>query len=177
MKLKTSMALIGFMGTGKTAVGTELAAKLNKRFVDLDTMTERKAGRPITEIFRKEGEIAFREMEIGAVKEIAGEQNIVIACGGGTVLNWINIERLRENSRLILLTAPVRLILRRVAKDNKRPLLNLPARGAQVSELLKLRKPFYERAADFIVDTSGLTVGEVAARIIERLKKDAGFCF
>ena len=98
--MKTNIALIGFMCTGKTVVGRELAAKLNMRFVDLDTVIEQKAGRPIPEIFKEHGEVAFREMEIAAVKEIALEHNHVIACGGGTPLNWINIERLRENSRI-----------------------------------------------------------------------------
>ena len=176
-KLKTSLALIGFMCTGKTAVGIELAAKLNKSFVDLDTMIEQKAGRPIPEIFKEQGEVAFREMEIAAVKEIAVVSNHVIACGGGAPLNWINIERLRKNSRIVLLTAPLRLIIWRAAGNNNRPLLNSPGESAQVSDLLKFRKPFYTRAADFTINTSGLTVNLVAAQIIERLRKDAGFHF
>ena len=177
MKLKTNIALIGFMCTGKTAVGAKLAAQLNMRFVDTDALIEQKAGKSISEIFKEPGEIAFREMEIAAVKEIAGGQNQVIACGGGVPLNWINIERLQGNSRIVLLTASLRLIIRRSAGNNNRPLLNIPGESVQVSNLLKFRKPFYIRAADFAINTSGVTVNLVAAQIIERLRKNAGFHF
>ena len=88
-------------------------------------------------------------MEIAAVKEIAVEHNHVIACGGGVPLNWINIERLRENSRIVLLTAPLRLIIRRAAGNNNRPLLNSPGESVQVSDLLKFRKPFYDEGSRF----------------------------
>ena len=95
--MKSSIALIGFMGTGKTAVGQALAERLGKEFIETDTLIEVKAGRSIPEIFRRHGETAFRELEIEAIKEIAGRDNAVIACGGGVVLNKINIDRLAGN--------------------------------------------------------------------------------
>jgi shikimate kinase len=103
--MKTNIALIGFMGTGKTAVGRLLAEKLNKKFLEQDSLIEQKAGKSIPEIFRQNGEISFRELEIAATKEIAREQNAVIACGGGVVLNKINIDRLKESSVVVYLTA------------------------------------------------------------------------
>ena len=81
--MKTSIALIGFMGVGKTAVGKALAGKLNKRFVELDALIEQKAGKSIPEIFQQDGEIAFRELEIEVTKEVSEDKSLVIACGGG----------------------------------------------------------------------------------------------
>ena len=81
--MKTSIALIGFMGTGKTVVGKALAEKLGREFVELDTLIEQKAGKPISEIFQQDGEVAFRELEIEVTKEVSENKNQVIACGGG----------------------------------------------------------------------------------------------
>ncbi len=115
--MKTNIALIGFMGTGKTAVGRVLAKKLGRKFLELDSLIEQKAGKSIPEIFQQDGEIAFRELEIEVTKKVAGQQNAVIACGGGVVLNQINIDRLRAEGRVVYLTASPRAILKRVASE------------------------------------------------------------
>lgn len=170
--MKTSIALIGFMGTGKTAAGRKLARKLGREFIELDALIEKKAGRSIPDIFRQDGEIAFRELEIEMTKEVAGGENAVIACGGGIVLNKINVDRLREKSIVICLTASPEVILRRTSKDtDERPLLAVSDRARQIEELLEFRQPFYERSADIIIDTSGLTVEAVIKQIIEKLKE------
>jgi len=170
--MKTSIALIGFMGTGKTAAGRRLAEKLGKEYLELDDIIERKAGRSIPEIFRSEGEIGFREREIGATAEIAGRKNAVIACGGGIVLNKINIDRLRGECVIVCLTASPAVILKRTSADKDgRPLLAVPDRVRQIKELLDFRRPFYDRAADFKINTSKRTVETVVARIIEKLKE------
>ena len=173
--MKTNIALIGFMGAGKTAVGKALAGKLNRQFVELDSLIEQRAGKPIPEIFRQEGEIAFRELEIEVTKEISNKKNLVIACGGGVVLNKINIDRLRKESRIVYLTAPPKVILKRVSGGEGRPLLNVPNKTLEIQELLRFRKPFYERAADIKVDTSKLDIDTVAEQIIIKLKADEGF--
>ncbi|MDD5039459.1 MAG: shikimate kinase, partial [Dehalococcoidales bacterium] len=122
--MKTNIALIGFMGTGKTAVGQLLAKKLKMKFIEMDWLIAQKAGKSIPDIFR-DGEIAFREREIEVTKEIAGEKNSVIACGGGIVLNKINIDRLKEGAIIVYLTASPRVILKRTSSEQgKRPLLN-----------------------------------------------------
>jgi len=175
--MKTSVALIGFMGTGKTTVGRLLAEKLNKQFVELDELIERRTGKSIAKIFNKEGEIAFREMEIAVVKEVSGDKNQVISCGGGVVLNTINIERLKLDSRIVLLTASPLAILKRTYANNNRPLLNTDDKLQNICEMLKFRQPLYERAADFTVNTTQLSVGTVAGQIINRLKQDEGFRF
>jgi len=174
--MKTSIALIGFMGAGKTAVGRTLARKLGKKFIELDPLIEQKAGKTIPEIFKEDGEIAFRELEIEVTKEAAEEKNAVIACGGGLVLNKINIDRLRKESVIVYLSASPGVILRRTANDaEERPLLKVANPTRTIKELLRFRKPFYERAADITVNTSRLSVDAVAKQIIARLKKYEGF--
>jgi len=133
--MKTSVALIGFMGTGKTTVGKALAEKLNRQFIELDELIEKKAGKPISDIFKQEGEIAFRELEIEVTRDIANNKNVIIACGGGLVLNKINIDRLRKECIIVYLTASFGTILKRTSDDaGKRPLLAVPDRGLQIKE-------------------------------------------
>jgi len=174
--MKTSIALIGFMGTGKTAVGRVLADKLGKEFIEMDSLVEQKAGKIIPQIFRQEGEIAFREFEIEVTKEVAGKKNTVIACGGGVVLNKINIDRLKEECIIVYLTASPAVILKRTSTDtNERPLLMTSDKIQQIRELLKFRQPFYERAADIKIHTSKLNIGSVVEQIIKRLTQNEGF--
>ncbi len=174
--MKTGVALIGFMGTGKTEVGGMLARKLGKVFIESDALIEEKAGKSIPEIFRDSGEAAFRELEIEVIKELVGRKNAVIACGGGVVLNTINIERLRRECVIVLLTASPDVILKRTSGDEGgRPLLAVDDRLRQISELLKYRRPFYGRAADITVNTSRLTPEGVVKRIIGKLKNYEGY--
>jgi shikimate kinase len=170
--MKTSVALIGFMGTGKTVVGRSLAARLGNEFVETDALIEAKAGKSIPEIFRQDGETGFREIEIEVTREIAGKKNAVIACGGGIVLNTINIDRLRQECVIVRLTASPEVILKRTSSDKDgRPLLAVADRRRQIEELLKFRRPYYERSADITINTSRLGVESVVGRIIEKLKE------
>lgn len=174
--METNIALIGFMGTGKTAVGEVLAGKLGRRFVEMDRLIEQVAGKPIPDIFAQDGEIAFRELEIEATRRIAASRDQVIACGGGVVLNWINIDRLKETSRIVYLVASPRAILERTSTDqNGRPLLSVPDPAQRIRELLRFRRPFYERAADMTINTSRLSIESVADHVVSRLKQDEGF--
>ncbi len=169
--MKTNIALIGFMGTGKTTVGRALAKRLNKEFVELDALIEQRAGKSIPDIFQQDGEVAFRELEIEAAKETAHRKNLVIACGGGLVLNKINIDRLKQSAIIVCLTASPQAILKRTSRDvGQRPLLDVSDRAAEIQELLRFRKPFYERAADIEIDTSALDISAVVGQIIKRVK-------
>lgn len=187
--MKASIALIGFMGAGKTAVGKVLAKRLGKEFVELDLLIERRTGKSIPEMFQQDGEVAFRELEIEVTKEVSRYENLVIACGGGIVLNRINIDRLKNESIIVYLTASPRVLLRRVSGSGEgRPLLNTSNRGGDeprhydldarsplnrsIQELLRFRKPFYDRAADITIDTSKLDIDSVVERIIVELKKN-----
>ena len=170
--MKSNIALIGFMGTGKTDVGRLLAEKLGKDFIEVDELIEQRAGKSIPEIFQQDGEIAFRELEIEATREAAEEKNAVIACGGGVVLNQINVDRLRERGVIIYLTASPEVILKRTSSDtDERPLLVAKDKASEVEKLLNFRRPFYERAADMTVNTSELDVAGVAGRIINVIER------
>lgn len=174
--MKTSIALIGFMGTGKTAVGKALADRLDKEFVELDSLIEQKAGKTIPEIFSQDGEVTFRELEIEVTWEVAERKNAVIACGGGVVLNEINIERLRKECIIVYLTASPRVILKRtLSNENERPLLEVSNKAQRIQELLRFRKPFYERAANIKIDTSKLDISSAVEQIIKKVKEDESF--
>jgi shikimate kinase len=174
--MRTNIALIGFMGTGKSAVGKALAEKLGLKFVEMDLLIEEMAGKPIPDIFQQNGEITFRELEIEVTKRVAKKTGQVIACGGGMVLNKINVDRLRETSRMVYLKASPRKILERTSADtNDRPLLDVPDPVQRIRELLDFRKPFYERSADITINTSRLNIDKVADVITNRLKEDEGF--
>jgi len=174
--MKTSITLVGFMGTGKTAVGKALAERLGKTFIELDPLIEQKAGKTIPEIFKGDGEIAFRELEIAVTKEVAGEKDVVIACGGGVVLNKINIDRLRQEAVIVYLTASPGVILKRTLNDDEeRPLLKVAEPTRTIKELLRFRRPFYERAADITVNTSRLDIESVVEQMITSLKEYEDF--
>jgi shikimate kinase len=166
--MKTGIALIGFMGTGKTAVGKILAQRLDKDFIELDAMIEERSGKPVTAIFRDEGETGFRRLEIETTAKAARRKNAVIACGGGIVLNKISIERLAKNNVIVCLTASPAVILKRTGGDS-RPLLNVEDRKSRIEELLKLRRPYYEQAAEIEIDTSRLTPEGVARKVMKRV--------
>ena len=176
--MKTNIALTGFMGTGKTVVGQALAEKLDKKFIELDWLIEEKAGKSIPEIFQEDGEVAFRELEIEATREVAGGRNLVIACGGGIVLNRINIDRLRESSRIVYLTASPKTILKRTSGEpGQRPLLEVDNPTLTIRELLKFRKPLYQRAAEITINTTKLGIDAVAEEIIDKLRENESLNF
>jgi shikimate kinase len=170
--MKTNVALIGYMASGKTSVGKMLAERLGKNFIELDWVIEEQAEKTIPDIFKDSGEIAFRELEIQAAKVVAGEVHSVIACGGGLVLNKINIDRLRENGVTVCLTASPEVTLKRVSgEQGQRPLLEVEDQLKTIIDMQEYRRPFYERAADITIDTSELDIGEVVDEIIRKLKE------
>lgn len=168
--MKRNIALIGFMGAGKTTAGNALARKLSRRFIEVDRLIEKMAGKTIAQIFSGEGEAAFRKLESEAIKDVSMEQNAVIACGGGIVLHRENIERLRKHALIVYLdVAPDILLERLKSSGEKRPLLNTPDREARINELLTQRKPLYESSADIKITISNKDIN-VVDRIIEELK-------
>jgi shikimate kinase len=155
-----------------------LAERLGKKLVEVDSLIVHRAGKTIPQIFREDGEIVFRELEIAVIKEVAARGNQVIDCGGGVVLNKINIDRLKQNAVVFWLTASPKVISRRTILDgNGRPLLMGKKSVAEIEELLKYRQPFYEIAADVRVDTSELDLKTLVDKIIEKLKDNADFGF
>ena len=159
-----NIVLIGFMGTGKTAVGEIVASRLGRPFIDTDTVIEARSGRPIPRIFAEDGEAAFRRLEAGVVAEAAAPGGRVIATGGGVALSRENMDRLRRNGVIIALQADPKAILARVGGGGARPLLGTDPED-NVRRLLSEREPFY-RAADLIVETSALPIEAVADRVV-----------
>jgi shikimate dehydrogenase len=170
----TSVALVGFMGAGKTAIGRVLAKKMSKELVDMDSLIAEKAGKSIARIFDQDGEVAFRQLEMEVTRAVAGRKNQVIACGGGVVLNKINIDRLKAEAVVVYLAASPEAIQERIAAGNAevRPLLVDGVKSLAIRELLAFRQPFYRRAADIIIDTSRISIEAVAEQIIARLKRE-----
>jgi shikimate kinase len=168
--MKNNIVIIGFMATGKTRVARYLANLLGKEYVSTDEMIIEKENKTINSIFEEEGEIRFRELEIEVIKAISKMDNIVVDCGGGIVLNWINVVRLQEKGIIILLKASIEQILERSALSPERPLLNVQDAQKEINALLRFRKPFYERAADVCIDTTNLMTDDVVTRILEIVK-------
>jgi len=170
-----NFALYGFMGVGKTVVGKALAEMTGMAFVDLDEEIVKRAGRTIPEIFDEEGEEAFREIERAITQEIAARDGQVIACGGGTILDANNLSSLKRNSILVHLTAKPEIILKRIeAEGDVRPLLNGEDKLQRIRSLLEARNSAYTQAAELILDTSGMTPEQVAEKILESIREDAG---
>lgn len=158
--------LVGFMGTGKSAVGKAIAKKKHLRFIDLDATIEKKEKRLINDIFVQEGEPYFRILERNALKEVARGHNLVVACGGGIVLTPGNIQAMKKSGKIICLAAPPETIVERTRRFRHRPLLNVADPEKKIKELLHKRAPFY-RKADITIDTASLSVKEVADKIIQ----------
>lgn len=171
--MKTNIVLIGFMGTGKTAVGKRLAIMLNKEFYDTDQEVEAVTEMTISQLFAKYGEIRFRSEEKLAVKRIASKDNSVISTGGGVVLDRENIDLLTEKGILICLTAKPEIIYERVKKRNNRPLLKKDNLYQTILGLMAEREKLY-RCADFYLDTSDLNFEEIIEHITAFLKDYQG---
>lgn len=161
-----NIVLIGFMGAGKTTVGRRLAAVLNRPFIDVDQMIEADASRSIGDIFRADGEAAFRAMEADAVRRASGAKNAIIAVGGGAIVNRDNMEALRRSGTLVWLRVPLEDMTARAALEGGRPLLQDAEAAAALYEE---RLPLYS-LADIIVDADGLGPDETAKAVKERLE-------
>jgi shikimate kinase len=173
--MKTNVAIVGFMGSGKTAAGISLAHHLGYKYISSDAFIEGNYGFNIPYIFEQEGEIRFRELEIQAIKRISREHKAVIDCGGGVVLNTINIQRLKEKAFVVYLYADLPVILRRLCGEPAlRPLVK-DKNSDEIRAIMKFREPFYLAAADGRINTSKLDIEAVTRRILTMLKKNADF--
>ncbi|WP_338835328.1 shikimate kinase [Neomoorella thermoacetica] len=163
-----NIVLIGFMGSGKTTVGRLLARDLGWSFLDTDTMVEERLGLPVKEIFAREGEEFFREVEKEAVARVATARQAVIATGGGAVLCGVNVQLLREGNKVVWLQVRPETALKRAGLDDSRPLLQ-GREPRDIAALLRRREPYYA-FADLYIDTDGKEAAAVAREIKEALK-------
>jgi len=162
-----NLALIGFMGTGKSCVGRLAAAHLRYEFVDTDDLIEQRAGKSITEIFSGQGEAAFREIERRLVEEMTGWRRKVISTGGGLAANETNLASLKQHALVVCLWASPEEIWERVRDQSHRPLLQGPDALGRIRTLLEARTPFY-RQADVLVNTGMRSAREVAQQVLHQ---------
>jgi shikimate kinase len=164
-----NIVLIGFMGCGKSTVGRELHQRLGYRLMDIDHMIEESIGKKITEIFREEGEHAFRDFETMQLREIANqtEERHIISTGGGIVIRPENRSLIRKLGYVVWLRAAEDVLFERTSRYRDRPLLNRPDAREKITALLVEREPWYRETAHLRIDTAGLECHEVATGILE----------
>ena len=162
-----NLALIGFMGTGKSSVGRFAAAQLQYDFVDTDELIERRAGKSITRIFSEDGEPAFRELERQLVAEMVDWRKKVISTGGGLATNDANLASVKQHALIVCLWASPEAIYERVKHQTHRPLLQGPDPLGKIRELLEQRTRFYKQA-DVLVHTGTRSVREVTQQVLHQ---------
>ncbi len=156
------------MGAGKTTVGRQLARRLGRSFLDSDHEIVARTGVPIPTIFEIEGEEGFRRREAQTIFEVTEANDIVLATGGGVVINPDNRRRLHETGWVVYLDVPPVLLYERTRHDRNRPLLNVPDPMARLEELYAARDPLYREIAHIVVDGSHL----VASGIVQHLLRE-----
>ena len=174
--LPPNLVLIGYRGTGKTSVGARLAEVLQRPFVDLDQVLVREAGRSVADIVAQGGWAEFRRLEKELVARYRDARGLVLATGGGVVLDPDNVATLRENGILIWLTADPAAIQARLAQDQprdaNRPSLTGGDTIREVAAVAEARAPLYLAAAQISIDTTHRSVGQVVKLVLEALKSE-----
>lgn len=165
----TNIFLVGLMGSGKTTIGRALAKRLNKRFVDADHEIEARTGASIPWIFEIEGEASFRQREADVIRDLTAQDGIVLATGGGAVLNEESRKLLKERGTVVYLRASVNSILQRTSHDRNRPLLQTDDPRARIEELSLQRAPLYQEVAHIIIETGRPNVQSVVQSILSQL--------
>ena len=170
-----NLVLIGYRATGKTSVGAELARLLKRPFVDLDQVLVAEAGQSVADIVAQGGWAEFRRREKDLVARYRHLRGLVLATGGGVVLDPENVENLRENGIIIWLTAEPGAIRARLdtdrPRDDFRPSLTGGDTVSEVAQVLQAREPLYRAAAQLVIDTSRRPVAQVVAEILSALEK------
>mgnify|MGYP003401643610 CR=1 FL=1 len=169
MEITGNFFLVGLMGAGKSTVGRHLAKRLGKSFIDSDNEIERRTGVKIPVIFDIEGEAGFRLREQQVIHELTDRQDIVLATGGGAVLNPENREDLHTRGTVIYLRANVDDLFARTRRDKNRPLLQTPDPRARLTELFLQRDPLYKEIAHIVIDTGRQSVNTLLVQLENRL--------
>jgi shikimate kinase len=170
MKTPGSLFLTGPMGAGKSTIGRQLSRQLRMTFYDSDREIENRTGVDIPLIFELEGEQGFRKRERLVIDELTSLPNIVLATGGGAILDADNRKHLAERGLVIYLHASVNQQLARTKHDRNRPLLQTDNPRQRLEDLMQLRDPLYREIADLVIDTDGKRVMAVVNQIIRKIK-------
>ena len=169
MKKPKNLFLVGPMGAGKSAVGRQLARMLHMHFVDSDDEIEERTGVDIPFIFEKEGEEGFRRREAKVIDEISMKDGIVLATGGGAVVEPSSRSQLGARGLVVYLYTSVDQQMERTRKGRERPMLENGDRLQVLQELMDIRDPMYREIADLVVETDGRRVQVVAREIVDSL--------
>jgi len=169
MKAPKNLFLIGPMGAGKSAVGRHLARLLHMDFVDSDDEVEARTGVDIAFIFEKEGEEGFRKREVKVIDELSQREGVVLATGGGVVMDDGSRSKLGARGYVVYLQTSVDQQLQRTQRGRERPMLANGDREKVLSDLMEARDPLYREIADLVVDTDGRRVQKVAKEIFDEL--------
>jgi shikimate kinase len=164
-----NIALVGFMGTGKSSVGRLIAGQLHFNFLDTDEMIESRAGKSVSNIFADDGEAAFRKFESDVVAELSSRTKTVISTGGGLGANAANLASLKEHALVVCLWASPEKIWERVRHQTHRPLLQDADPQAKIRRLLAEREPFYKQA-DVLLNTEVRSLREVAQTVLHQFQ-------
>ena len=170
MNIPGSLFLTGPMGAGKSTIGRQLSKRLSKDFHDSDHEIEARTGVDIPLIFELEGEAGFRKREQAIIEELTRIPEIILATGGGAILDPENRHHLSSRGRVIYLHASVNQQLKRTRRDRNRPLLQTADPRAKLEELMAIRDPLYREIADVIIETDGKRVRDVVRQIIQQLE-------
>lgn len=162
---------VGLMGAGKTTVGRSIAKHLDKAFYDSDQEIEKRTGVNIPLIFELEGEAGFRRRETAVIEELTAMHDIVLATGGGAVLNPENRKNLKAHGTVIYLRASVHDLWQRTRNDKHRPLLQGGDAKTKLEKLFAERDPLYREVASLIIDTGGQPVHQLVSHIEQKLKQ------
>lgn len=172
--MNNQIFLIGMMGSGKSSIGKVLSKSLDMKFYDTDDVIKKNTGVEINRIFELEGEIGFRNREKKAFLSIIDEKNIVVATGGGIILNDENFKILKKKKFVFFLKTDLNNLLGRLFKDPSRPLLNVPDVKKQLNNLYECREKKYEEASNYTIETSANEkILEVSNRISSIFKKNS----
>ena len=163
--------LVGPMGSGKSSVGQMLAETLGYGFLDTDALVEKHAGKKITEIFAEQGQPAFRALESQVIASLENTKGMVIATGGGAILDPQNVHVFRGLGLIVYLKASPRELYQRVKNDSTRPLLKVEDPKAEIARIVAEREPKYRDCADVIINTEDLSIEEVNDKLIDELAK------
>ena len=164
-----NIVLIGFMGSGKTEVGKQLAQNLGWNFIDTDTIIEKTEKKSIADIFANPGEKYFRELESKTIATLADYSNFVISTGGGIILKQENVTTLKSMGPLVLLAVKPAVVIKRLRGDKSRPLINTADSASKIKEILRKRTPIYNSVADLVIDTTNLSIDQVVHEVLEEL--------
>ena len=163
--------LVGMMGAGKTTVGKLLAQQLGKTFVDSDEEIQQRTGVTIPHIFDVEGEAGFRQRETNVIQDLVRLDNLVLATGGGAVLNGQNCDALRSNGIVIYLRSSVHDLWQRTRHDRNRPLLQTADPRATLKNLYEQRDPLYSQVADLVISTGKQSVHSLVMQLQQELNR------